>query len=225
LSEHFTVYCVARRQERLEELAAMVGGVAVPCDVTDPTQVARLAEVVGPRLDLLVNNAGGALGLEPLADDDLERWDWMYKVNVLGAARVTQALLPAIRTAKGQIIFVTSTASEAAYEGGGGYCGAKAAEHQLAAALRLELVGDGIRVAEIAPGMVYTEEFSLTRFAGDQARAAAVYAGVAEPLVAEDVGAAIAWIATRPAHVNIDHLTIRPQAQAAQHKVVRTSHT
>ncbi|MCL2470686.1 MAG: SDR family NAD(P)-dependent oxidoreductase [Propionibacteriaceae bacterium] len=221
LSTDYTVYCVARRADRLEALAGEIGGVAVPCDVTDPDQVDRLAEQVGGRVDLLVNNAGGALGQDPLVDDDLHRWPAMYAVNVVGAARVTQALIPALRAAEGTVIFMSSTAAEAAYEGGGGYCGVKSAVRSMATALRLELVGEPIRVCEISPGMVRTDEFSLVRFAGDEARAAAVYAGVAEPLVAEDIAEAIAWMASRPKHVNVDRMVIRPRAQAANHKVFR----
>ena len=222
LSKDFTVYCVARRTERIQALADQIGGVAISCDVTDAEQVTALAETLGDRVDLLVNDAGGALGQDPLAIDDLTRWERMYEINVMGAARMTQALLPAIRASKGTIIFVTSTAAEAPYEGGGGYCGVKAAERSMAGALRLELVGEPIRVCEISPGMVHTEEFSLVRFGGDQAKADAVYAGVPEPLLAEDIAEAIAWIASRPAHVNIDRLVVRPVAQAANHKVFRT---
>ena len=216
------MYCVARRTERIRALADEIGGVAITCDVTDAGEVAALAAAVGDRVDLLVNDAGGALGQEPLATDDLTRWEKMYEINVMGSARMTQALLPALRASKGTIIFVTSTAAEAAYEGGGGYCGVKAAERSMAGALRLELNGEPVRVCEISPGMVHTEEFSLVRFDGDQARADAVYAGVPEPLTAEDIADAIAWIASRPAHVNIDRLVIRPLAQAANHKVFRT---
>ncbi len=219
LSDHYTVYCAARRQERIEALAAQIGGVALPCDVTDPASVARLAKAVGDRVDLLVNDAGGALGQEPLATDDLSRWQRMYESNVVGAARVTQALLPALTAARGTIVFITSTAAEAAYEGGGGYCGVKSAERSMAQSLRLELNGSPVRVCEVSPGMVHTEEFSLVRFDGDQARADAVYAGVPDPLTAEDVAETVAWIASRPPHVNIDRLVIRPLAQAANHKV------
>ncbi len=145
----------------------------------------------------------------------------MYQTNVLGTGRVTKALLPALLAAQGTVVFITSTAAESAYEGGAGYNAAKAGERMLAGALRLELCGQPVRVCEIAPGMVHTEEFSLTRFHGDQAKADAVYDGVPDPLVADDVADAIAWMATRPAHVNIDRLVIRPRAQAANHKVFR----
>jgi len=136
---------------------------------------------------------------------------------------VTKALLPALVAARGQVVFITSVAADGPYEGGAGYCGAKAAERAVAGALRLELFDQPVRVAEIAPGMVATEEFSLTRFGGDAERAAQVYAGVAEPLTADDIADCVSWVATRPAHVNIDRLTVRPRAQAAQHKVHRVA--
>lgn len=147
----------------------------------------------------------------------------MYAINVVGAGAVTKALLPALRTAEGQVVFVTSTAADAPYEGGAGYCGVKAAERSLVGALRLELVAEPVRVVEIAPGMVHTAEFSLTRYGGDRAKADAVYAGVAAPLVAEDIADCIRWVADRPAHVNIDRMVVRPRAQAANHKVHRTA--
>lgn len=223
LAPDYRVFCVARRLDRLTALAADIDGVALAGDVTDPAAVAHLAEAVGGSLDVLVNCAGGAFGQEPLADDDLERWTRMYAVNVVGAAQVTQALLPALRRGAGTIVFITSTAAEAPYEGGGGYCGVKSAERAMAGALRLELNGQPIRVLEISPGMVRTDEFSLVRFDGDQAKADAVYAGVSQPLVAEDIAESIAWMVSRPAHVNIDRLVIRPQAQAANHKVARVT--
>lgn len=221
--EGFTVYCVARRVDRIEALASEIGGVAVPCDITSDESVAALAGAVGDRVSVLVNNAGGAVGQEPFVEADLDAWTTMYETNVLGTGRVTKALLPALIKAEGTVIFVTSTAAEAAYEGGAGYNAAKAGQRMLAGALRLELCGQPVRVCEISPGMVHTEEFSLVRFRGDQAQADAVYAGVPDPLVAEDVADAITWMATRPAHVNIDRLVIRPRAQAANHKVFRQS--
>lgn len=222
-ADGFLVVCAARRADRVRDLAAELDGRAVPCDVTDPGQVAELAATVGDRCALLVNNAGGALGQEPVGEADLEAWQTMYASNVIGAGAVTKALLPALRTAEGQAVFVTSTAAEAPYEGGAGYCGVKAAERSLVGALRLELVAEPVRVVEIAPGMVQTEEFSLTRFGGDRERADAVYAGVEAPLQAEDVAECIRWVAARPAHVNIDRLVVRPRAQAANHKVHRTT--
>lgn len=219
--EGWTVVCAARRAERIEALAAEIGGSAIACDVTSAADVARLAAGIGDELGLLVNNAGGAFGQDPWAEADLDDWDRMYQVNVMGTARVTQALLPALEAGQGCIVFVTSTAAETSYEGGAGYNAAKSAERAMAAALRLEIVDKPIRVCEIAPGMVHTEEFSLVRFAGDKARADAVYAGVDEPLVAEDIAECISWIASRPAHVNVDRLVVRPRAQAANWKVHR----
>ena len=221
--EGFTVVCAARRTERIEALAAEIGGRAVACDVTDADQVAALAEAVGPQLDVLVNNAGGAFGLSPVAEADAEEWRRMYDVNVLGLMQVTQALLPAlVASGAGVIVNVGSLAGRRAYEGGAGYTAAKHGTKVVTETLRLELVDQPVRVCEVAPGMVQTEEFALVRFGGDQERADAVYAGVAEPLVADDVADAITWVATRPPHVNIDGLVIKPRAQAAPHKVHRT---
>lgn len=217
----FHVVCAARRVDRIEELAAAIGGTAVACDITDAADVDRLASTVGARLDLLVNNAGGAVGQEPFADADLDAWATMYATNVLGTGRVTKALLPALIAGEGTVVFVTSTAAEAAYEGGAGYNAAKAGERMLAGALRLELCGEPVRVCEVSPGMVHTAEFSLTRFGGDREKADAVYAGVPDPLLAEDIADAIRWVATRPPQVNVDRLVIRPRAQAANHKVFR----
>ena len=220
----FRVVCAARRGERLAALAAEIDGVAVTCDVTRDEDVAALTEAAGPVVHVLVNNAGGAHGLEPVAEADLEAWQTMFDVNVLGVVRVTKALLPALVAAgDGIIVNVGSTAGRTAYEGGAGYTGAKHALAVVTATLRLELFDQPVRVTEIAPGMVRTEGFSLTRFKGDRARAESVYAGVAEPLVAEDVADAITWMATRPAHVNVDLLVLKPRAQAAQHKVHRTT--
>jgi NADP-dependent 3-hydroxy acid dehydrogenase YdfG len=220
----FHVYCAARRADRIEPLAQQIGGTAVTCDVTDRASVAALADAVGDTLHVLVNNAGGAFGADPVATADPEQWRAMYEVNVLGTLHVTQALLPALRASgDGLVLNVGSTAGRVAYEGGGGYTAAKHGTQVLTETLRLELVGEPIRVSEIAPGMVHTDEFALVRFDGDAEKADAVYAGVPDPLVAEDVADAIAWIATRPAHVNIDELVIRPRAQAAQHKVHRVT--
>ena len=229
-AEGFHVLAAARRAERLTDLVAEItaaGGqaTAVTCDVTSDESVAGLAEAAaqapGP-VTLLVNNAGGARGLDPVESGSIADWQWMYDVNVLGTLRVTQALLPALEASgAGTIVVVSSTAGLTVYEGGGGYTAAKHAQTAIAGTLRLELCGRPLRVIEIDPGMVRTDEFGLVRFEGDAERAAAVYAGVPEPLVAEDVADCIAWCATRPQHVNIDRLVVRPLAQAAQHKVHR----
>jgi NADP-dependent 3-hydroxy acid dehydrogenase YdfG len=214
--------CAARRADRIAAIAEEIDGTAVTCDVTSAESVAGLATAVGDSLHVLVNNAGGAFGFEPVEEADPEQWRQMYDVNVLGLLRVTQALLPALRASgDGLIVNLGSTAGRIAYEGGAGYTAAKHGTQVVTETLRLELVGEPIRISEIAPGMVRTYEFSVIRFGGDRAKADAVYAGVAEPLVAEDVADAIAWIATRPSHVNIDELVIKPRAQAAQHKVHR----
>lgn len=220
----YQVICVARRTERIAKLADEIGGVAVTCDVTNEADVQNLADVVGDRLDLLVNNAGGAFGLEPVLQADLERWRRMWEVNVLGTALVTQMLAPAlIASGDGTIITVGSTAGHSTYEGGAGYTGAKHAVAALMETLRLELNGQPVRLTEIAPGMVQTDEFSLVRFDGDRERADAVYAGVADPLVAADIADAICWVATRPPHVNVDLLVVKPRAQAANWKVDRSA--
>jgi NADP-dependent 3-hydroxy acid dehydrogenase YdfG len=220
--EGYAVWCAARRSDRIEALADEIGGTAVTCDVTSPSSVSDLAAEVGDSLNVLVNNAGGAFGLAPVADADPEDWRRMFDVNVLGLLHVTQALLPALKASgDGLIVNVGSIAGRVAYEGGAGYTAAKHGTQVVTETLRLELVAEPVRVSEISPGMVRTEEFALVRFEGDQARADAVYAGVPEPLVAEDIADAIAWIATRPPHVNIDELVIKPRVQAAPHKVHR----
>ncbi|MGZ4600316.1 MAG: SDR family NAD(P)-dependent oxidoreductase [Oryzihumus sp.] len=220
-AEGFEVVCAARRADRVEALAAEIGGRAVVCDVTSAADVAALAEAVGERCDLLLANAGGAIGLEPVASADLDAWRAMYEVNVIGVVAVVQALLPALVAAGGQVVVMGSTAGQVAYEGGGGYVVAKHGTTAVVDTLRLELFDQPVRVCEIAPGMVRTDEFALKRFGGDQDKADAVYAGVAEPLTADDIADCVAWVATRPAHVNIDRMVVRPRAQAAQHKVHR----
>lgn len=223
-AEGWDVVATARRGDRLAELAAETGADTVVADVTVDADVARLAAhaAEGGPLDALVNNAGGAFGLDPVESSDLEHWRQMYELNVLGTLRVTQALLPQLRDGDGgDIVVVTSTAAHGTYEGGAGYVGAKHAERMLATTLRWEILGEPIRIIEIAPGAVATEEFSMVRFDGDSERAAAVYAGY-EPLVADDIADAIAWSLSRPAHVNIDLLVVRPRAQASNNRIVRT---
>jgi NADP-dependent 3-hydroxy acid dehydrogenase YdfG len=214
-SDGYEVYAVARRKDRLEALGV---GTPVVCDVTNDHDVAAFAALLS-KVDLLVNNAGGAHGSDPISAAKIEDWQWMYDVNVLGTLRMTRALLPLMADG-GTIITVSSTAGLVVYEGGGGYTAAKHAQTALVETLRLELCGQPIRVIEIDPGMVKTEEFALNRY-GDPERAAAVYAGVAKPLVAEDIAECIAWCAGLPDHVNIDRMVVRPVAQAAQHKVHR----
>ena len=220
-AEGFRVVCAARRTDRVEALAAEIDGEAVTCDVTDDASVAALAAAV-QTCHVLVNNAGGAVGVDRVDAADLDGWRWMYDVNVLGLVRVTKALLPALRASgDGVVVNVGSTAGRWAYEGGAGYTAAKHGVKVVTETLRLELNGEPIRITEVAPGMVQTDEFALVRFGGDREKADAVYAGVAQPLVAEDVADAIAWVATRPSHVDIDELVIKPRAQAAAHKVHR----
>ncbi len=221
-AEGYDVVAGARRRDRLDKLAAEVPGIrAVTLDVTSDESVAALAASL-ERCDVLVNNAGGAFGLESVAEGRLADWQRMYDVNVLGSLRMTQALTPKlIGSGDGVLVMLTSTAGLVSYEGGGGYCAAKHAQSSMAETLRLELVGQPVRVVEIAPGMVRSEGFAVTRFRGDQEAADRVYEGVPDPLSSDDVADAIAWCVTRPAHVNIDRLVIRPRAQAAQHKVHR----
>lgn len=219
--EGFHVFCAARRLDRLEALADEIGGTAVRCDVTDADSVAGLAAAVGDRLDVLVNNAGGALGVDPVATGDVESWRRMYEMNVVGTVQVTQALVGALEASgAGTVVNTGSTAGHGVYEGGGGYVAAKHGLAAMTQILRLELNGRPIRVSEVAPGMVRTDEFSLVRL-GDREKADAVYAGVEEPLTAEDVAEVITWVATRPRHVNIDLLVVRPLAQASNTKVHR----
>lgn len=226
----YDVVLTARRKDRVEALAAELRAAghraeAHALDVTDRAAVDAFTTALTaahPSVDVLVNNAGGALGADPVASGDPDEWRAMYEVNVLGTLHVTQALLPALTASgAGTVVVLTSTAGHGTYEGGAGYVAAKHAEHVLAETLRLEIVGTPVRVIEIAPGMVRTEGFALTRFHGDQEKAAKVYAGVAEPLTAEDVADTIAFAVTRPAHVNIDLLVVRPRAQASNTKVHR----
>jgi NADP-dependent 3-hydroxy acid dehydrogenase YdfG len=222
----FHVVLTARRADRLDalakELTAQGRSVAVHAlDVTDRAAVDAFAASL-ETCHVLVNNAGGALGTDPVATADPAEWRTMYEVNVIGVLNVTQALLPALTASgDGTVVVLSSTAGLATYEGGGGYVAAKHGAHVIAETLRLELNGDPVRIIEIAPGMVKTDEFALTRFHGDAERAAAVYAGVCEPLTADDVADTVAWAVTRPSHVNVDLLVLRPRAQASNYKVHR----
>lgn len=227
-AEGWDVVAAARRAERLEALAAETGAEAYPLDVTDDAAVETLArhlEATGG-LDAVVNNAGGAFGLDRVEDADVDEWRHMYELNVLGTLRVTKAVLPLLRLSAAQtggsdVVVVTSTAAHGAYEGGAGYTAAKHGERMLSTTLRWEIAGEPVRVIEIAPGAVATEEFSLVRFDGDAERAAKVYEGY-QPLVADDVADTVAWTLTRPAHVNVDLVVVRPRAQAHNEKIVRT---
>ena len=209
----FHVVAVARRTDRIEGLAAEIGGTAVATDITDAAAVTALAERL-PRVDVLVNNAGGAKGLQTVAEADLDDWRWMWETNVIGTLRVVRALLPKlIQSGNGLIVTVTSTAALEVYDGGAGYTAAKHAEGALHRTLRGELLGKPVRRTEIAPGAVETE-FSLVRFGGDEQRAEKVYAGIT-PLTAQDVAEVIGFVASRPPHVNIDQIVIRPRDQAS----------
>ena len=219
---------VARRGDRLAELAEQTGASTFVADLTVQAEVDALRTHLEDTGDVhaLVNNAGGAFGLDSVEKSSIDDWQRMFDVNVLATKRVTSALLPLLRTtaaAEGHadILTVTSIAGHVAYEGGGGYNAAKFAAHALVAVLRLELNGEPIRVLEIAPGQVHTEEFSLVRFGGDQERADAVYRDVPHPLSAEDVAEAIVHAIELPAHVNLDLVTIKPVAQAAPHKLAK----
>ena len=220
----FQVIAAARRIDRLEKLAAEDPNIkAVLLDVTDQKSVDELAKsLVGKPVSILINNAGGAFDGDSVLNSDPKVWQETYDVNVVGAVRVTKAIAPIMKDhGRGHIVIISSTAGYIAYENGGSYVAAKHGDVALARTLRLELAGEPIRVTEIAPGMVKTEEFAKNRFNGDESKAAKIYEGVAEPLTAEDVAEAIRWSVTLPDHFNIDSMVIRPLAQAAQHKVVR----
>jgi len=219
---------VARRAERLAALDAEVGSASFAADLTAEADVAALAEhlvATGP-LHAVVHVAGGARGTDRVEDGDPADWRWMFEANVLSAQRVTAALLPLLRSSvadggHADTLYVTSTAAQTAYPGGAGYNAAKAGEAMLVHALRLELNGEPIRVTEIAPGMVYTEEFTLNRLGGDRVSAERVYEGVENPLTAADVADMIAYALNAPGHVNLDLVTMRPVAQSAQHLLAR----
>jgi NADP-dependent 3-hydroxy acid dehydrogenase YdfG len=219
VAEGFDVLIGARRADRLEKIADEIGARWRLLDVTDAAAVDAFAGGIDS-LNLLVNNAGGARGFAPLAEIPDDDWDWMYQANVIGLARVTRALLPALeRSGDGHIVNVGSIAGIETYEGGAGYTAAKHAVAAITETLRLELLGKPIRVTEVQPGLVETE-FSLVRFGGDADRASKVYEGMT-PLTADDVADCIAWAATRPSHVNIDSIVVKPRDQARAAKVFR----
>jgi len=221
----YRVIAGARRLERLQELASQNENIEIcELDVTSRASVDSFVKYVNVRdVDVLINNAGGAFDAASVLDSDPENWKKSFDVNVVGSVRMTKALAPAmIRAGKGHIVVMSSTAGHIAYENGGSYVAAKFAERSLANTLRLELNGTPIRVTEIAPGIVKTDEFALNRTGGDAAKAAKVYEGVDNPLTAEDIAESVRWSVMLPEHVNIDSLTIRPVAQAAAHKVFRS---
>jgi NADP-dependent 3-hydroxy acid dehydrogenase YdfG len=218
-ADGWAVVLGARRLERMLPLAEEIGGRALPLDVTHPRSVEEFAAKVA-ECGVLVNNAGGALGLDPLAEADEEKWRQMYETNVLGTMRMTRALLPKLTASgDGHIVAVTSIAAFEAYRGGSGYSAAKHAQRAVLRTLRLELLGTPIKLTEIAPGMVETE-FSLVRFEGDEEAARRVYEGT-EPLRAEDVAECIRWAVVQPEHVNIDEIVVRPRDQATATEVHR----
>jgi len=217
--EGYNVILGARRLDRLEELVAEIGGEAIALDVTDLSSIADFAAAVD-QCDVLVNNAGGALGLDPLAEADDEKWLTMYESNVLGTMRMTRALLPKlIESGDGHIVGITSIAAIEPYKGGAGYNAAKHAQRAMLRVLRQELLGQPVRVTEVAPGMVETE-FSLVRFDGDEETAKRVYAGM-QPLTGADVAECIRWALTQPPHVNVDEIIVRPRDQATATEVHR----
>ncbi|WP_210582487.1 SDR family NAD(P)-dependent oxidoreductase [Streptomyces sp. GESEQ-4] len=222
----YRVVLTARRKDRIEALAEEINqaghsATAYALDVTDREAVDEFASAF-QKIGVLINNAGGALGADPVATGDPADWRQMYETNVIGTLNLTQALLPKLEASgDGTVVVISSTAGHATYEGGAGYVAAKHGAHVLAETLRLEIVGRPVRVIEIAPGMVKTDEFALTRFDGDRQKAEKVYEGVAEPLTADDVADTITWTVTRPSHVNIDLLIVRPRAQASNTKVHR----
>lgn len=217
------VFAVARRADRLEALAAQTGAVPFAADICIDDDVARLLGAVAEAggADTLVNIAGGARGADTIANAKTEDWDWMLQVNVLGTMKITRAFLPMLRAhGEATVLNLTSTAGLTAYEGGGGYNAAKYAQHAMTGALRLEEAENNIRVIEVLPGLVRTEEFALNRL-GDEAAAAKVYAGVEKPLTADDVADVVKYAVSLPHHINLDEIVVRPVAQAATHKLIR----
>lgn len=223
-AEGWSVVAVARRADRLEALAAETGALAFAADITKDEDVSALLEFVTASggIDTLVNIAGGARGADYIAEAHTDDWNWMFQVNVMGTMKLIRAFLPALREhSKGTVLNLTSTAAIAAYEGGAGYNAAKFAQHAVTDALRLEEVENNLRVIEVSPGLVHSEEFSLNRFGGDVEAAKKVYAGVAEPLTSADVADVVSYAVGLPHHINLDRVVVRPVAQAANHKLIR----
>lgn len=223
-AQGWNVVAVARRAERLDALAAETGALPFAADITKDDAVASLVDFVTANggIDTLINIAGGARGADKIAQAHNDDWEWMFNVNVMGTMKITKAFLPMLRAERaGTVLNLTSTAGLVAYEGGAGYNAAKFAQHAFTNALRLEEVEHNLRVIEVAPGLVHTEEFALNRFDGDQAAAEKVYAGVEAPLVAADVADVVSYAVGLPHHVNLDQIVVRPVAQAANHKLLR----
>lgn len=229
VSDGWTVFAAGRRQENLESLANAckdLAGQLIPVvtDVTDDASIADLYSTVEAAggIDTVLNIAGGAMGSEPVAEGNIDDWQWMIETNVFGSLRVIQKFLPMLRAhGEGTILNLTSTAGTVAYEGGGGYNAAKFGQHALTGALRLEEAEHNIRVVEVLPGLVKTDEFALNRMRGDESKAADVYAGVSKPLTAEDVAEVCSYAVNLPHHINLDEIVMRPVKQAAQHKLIR----
>lgn len=223
VADGFDVIATGRREDRLKALAENIGCSYIAADLATDDGVDAVANFAlkGGPVDVLINNAGGALGVDPVLEGNLDEWRRMYEINVIMTLALTQKLVPQMRKRGGDVVFISSTAGHATYPGGAGYTAAKHAERMIPQTLRLELCGDPVRIIDIAPGMVKTEEFSLNRLHGDAQAAEKVYAGVEAPLVAEDVAEAVRWAVSLPAHVNIDTLVIRPVAQASNTQIAR----
>jgi len=229
VSDGWKVFAAARRTEKLDSLeqeCEHLSGtlISVATDVTDDDSTEALYNTVQSQggIDTLLNIAGGAMGAEPIAEAEISDWEWMIETNVLGSLRVIKKFLPMLREhGEGTILNLTSTAGTVAYEGGAGYNAAKFGQHALTGALRLEEAEHNIRVIEVLPGLVKTDEFALKRMRGDESKAADVYAGVSKPLTAEDVADVCAYAVNLPHHINLDEIVMRPVKQAAQHKLIR----
>lgn len=223
VADGFDVIATGRREDRLKALAENIGCSYIAADLATDDGVDAVANFAlkGGPVDVLINNAGGALGVDPVLEGNLDEWRRMYEINVIMTLALTQKLVPQMRKRGGDVVFISSTAGHATYPGGAGYTAAKHAERMIPQTLRLELCGDPVRIIDIAPGMVKTEEFSLNRLHGDAQAAEKVYAGVEAPLVAEDVAEAVRWAVSLPAHVNIDTMVIRPVAQASNTQIAR----
>ena len=222
-AQGWTVFAVARRAGRLADLEASTGAIAVPADITADDDVSRLLAQVTEAggIDTLINISGGARGADTVGAASTEDWEWMFQVNVLGTMKLTRAFLPMLRAnGEGTVLNLTSTAGLAAYEGGGGYNAAKFAQHAMTGALRLEEAEHNVRVIEVAPGLVQTDEFAMNRL-GDSNAAEKVYQGVEKPLTAEDVADVVRYAVSAPHHINLDQIVVRPVAQAANHKLIR----